>query len=543
MAEPRSVERVSEERVRAGGAARRGGRLGAALGAAKSSRGLVTVALSLAMIVTALEQTVVSTAMPSIIAQLKGIDVYPWVFSAYLLASTISTPIYGKLADLLGRKRVLLFGLGLFALGSVFSGLAQTMPQLIAMRVVQGLGAGAVSPVVLTMLGDLFTLEERAKVQGVFSAIWGVSSVAGPALGGILTDRLSWRWTFFVSVPFAAVSIWILSTQVKESLEKREVKPIDWAGAGLLTAASTALLLAVLHGGDPSARGTFWLFAVALVLGGAFVAVERRAADPVLPIDLLRSPEIAAAVAVSFVIGALLFGLDTYVPLFVQGVKGGTATEAGQLLTPLFLPWAVSVAVAAKLVGRFGYRRTAVVGSVLIAAGVAALAVGAAFPARSAAVFVGGMVVIGLGMGPTSLSTILGVQNAVPWGRRGAATASVLFFRTMGGALVVGALGASVGLSMARRLAHAKEIDVTAALRPETHKLLTPGQLATVQGALGRSLRDVFLEMTALAVVSLACALFLRAGRASSHNDAGAAPDAPRVPNGEDLGLAVGLEH
>src|SRR3954466_10829964 len=194
--------------------------------AAMRGRGMVTLALLLAMTVTALEQTVVSTAMPSIIAQLKGLDIYPWVFSAYLLPAPLSTPIYGKLADLLGRKRVLLFGLGLFALGSMLSGMARSMPELIAMRIVQGLGAGAVGPIVWTMLGDLFTLQERAKVQGWFSAVWGISSLAGPAVGGVLTDQLSWRWVFFVTIPFAVVSAWILMRHVHEKLEHRDVLPI-----------------------------------------------------------------------------------------------------------------------------------------------------------------------------------------------------------------------------------------------------------------------------------------------------------------------------
>src|SRR3954467_2090608 len=192
----------------------------------RAERRIVTIALLLAMTVVSLEQTVVSTAMPSIIAALKGLDIYPWVFSAYLLAATVTTPLYGKLADMLGRKRVLLFGLALFALGSMLSGLARSMPELIAMRVLQGLGAGAVAPIVLTLLGDLFTLEQRARVQGWFSAVWGVSSLAGPALGGVLTDQLSWRWVFFVTVPFAIVSAWILARHVHEKVERAEVRPI-----------------------------------------------------------------------------------------------------------------------------------------------------------------------------------------------------------------------------------------------------------------------------------------------------------------------------
>jgi MFS family permease len=347
-----------------------------------AERRIVTVALLLAMSVASLEQTVVSTAMPSIIAALKGLEIYPWVFSAYLLAATVTTPLYGKLADLLGRKRVLLFGLALFAIGSMLSGMARSMPELIVMRVVQGLGAGAVGPIVLTMLGDLFTLEERAKVQGWFSAVWGISSLAGPALGGVLTDQLSWRWVFFVTVPFAVVSAWILVRHVHETVVHREVLPIDWVGAALLTLSSVVLLLAVLKGGELSWTWGVSLFGLALLLLGAFLVWERLAVDPVLPLDLIFSRHIGAAIAGSFLIGGLLFGLDTYIPLFIQGVRGGTATQAGRVITPLFLSWAVSVAVAAKVVVRLGFRRTAVVGSILISLGILSVTLGAVWPAR-----------------------------------------------------------------------------------------------------------------------------------------------------------------
>ena len=349
------------------------------------NRRLVTFALMLAMAVVALEQTVVSTAMPSIIAQLDGLEIYPWVFSAYLLASTVTTPVYGKLADIWGRKRVLLIGLGLFAAGSVLSGRASSMPELIAMRVVQGLGAGAVGPIVLTMLGDLFTLEERARVQGLFSAVWGVSSVAGPWLGGTLTDNLSWRWVFYVTLPFAAVAAWVLVRHVREDVRRDHSRPIDWAGAGLLASGSTLLLLAILRGPDASMVAGSVLVAAALALLGGFIAVERRAADPILPLDLFARVPIAAAIAGSFLIGALLFGIDTYVPLYVQGVLGGKAAEAGEVITPLFLSWAISVAVAAKVVVRLGFRLTAVVGMGMIAAGMAGLAWGADHPTRAIA--------------------------------------------------------------------------------------------------------------------------------------------------------------
>lgn len=495
--------------------------------AKRAGRRMVTTALLLAMAVVALEQTVVSTAMPSIIAQLKGLEIYPWVFSAYLLASTVTTPVYGKLADVWGRKRVLLIGLGLFGVGSALSGRATSMPELIAMRVVQGLGAGAVGPIVLTLLGDLFSLEERAKVQGLFSAVWGVSSVAGPWLGGMLTDHLSWRWVFYVTVPFAAVAAWVLVRHVDEDIRRDEPRPIDWPGAGLLASGSTLLLLAILRGPDGSMLAGSALLASAAVLLAWFIAVERRTADPILPLDLLARTPIAAAIAGSFLIGALMFGIDTYVPLYVQGILGGKATEAGEVITPLFLSWAISVAVAAKVVVRLGFRTTALVGMALIASGMAGLAWGADHPASALLAFKAALVVTGVGFGPASLCCILGVQNEVDWNRRGAATGAVTFFRALGGALGVGVLGATLAFEFSRRLAiaGASGVDVVAALRPETHALLTADQLRLVQLALGRTLRDVFLQMLGLAVVAIFCAARLAAGRAESRVEPARATD------------------
>ncbi len=260
-----------------------------------------------------------------------------------------------------------------------------------------------------------------------------------------------------------------------------------------------------------------------VLLLGWFVAVERSAADPILPPDLFVQPAIAAAIAGSFLIGALLFGIDTYVPLYVQGVLGGKATEAGEVITPLFFSWAISVAVAAKVVVRFGFRTTAVVGMGVIALGMAGLALGADRPADAVWLFKVSLVVTGLGFGPASLSCILGVQNAVDWNRRGAATGAVTFSRVLGGALGVGVLGATLAFEFGRRLASsgATGLDIVAALRPETHALLTPEQLRLVQDALGRTLRDVFLQMFALAVVAIFCATRLAPGRAVSRVEPG----------------------
>ena len=480
-----------------------------------SGRRMVTTTLLLAMAVVALEQTVVSTAMPSIIAQLHGLDIYPWVFSAYLLASTVTTPVYGKLADLWGRKPILLFGLALFTVGSILSGRAESMPELIAMRVVQGMGAGAVGPMVLTLLGDLFSLEQRAKVQGWFSAVWGVSSVAGPLLGGYLTDQLSWRWVFYVTVPFSVVASWVLIQFVHETVKRDRPQTIDWPGAALLASGSTLLLLTILGGSSSSTLRVSAFLTLAVALLAVFVLVERRVKDPILPPDLFVQRSIAAAIAGSFLIGALMFAIETYVPLYVQGVLGGKATEAGAVITSLFLAWAISVAVAAKVVIRFGFRTTALVGMTLIALGMAGLAVGAMFPSWSVRIFQVSLAVTGVGFGPASLSCILNVQNEVDWNRRGVATGAIQFFRTLGGAVGVGALGATLAFEFGRRLlaAEAGTIDIVAALRPETHDRLTPDQLALVQAALGQTLRDVFWQMFALALLGMACAANLTAGR------------------------------
>ncbi len=474
---------------------------------------MVTAALLVAMTVTAMEQLVVSPAMTTIIATLRGFDIYPWVVSAYLLAATVSTPIYGKLADLYGRKRVLLFGLALFSLGSILSGTAMSMGQLIAMRTLQGLGAGAVGPIVLTLLGDLFTLKERAKVQGLFSAVWGLSSVAGPIIGGYLTDSPSfgWRWVFLVSVPFAAVAIAMLAWYVKEPAINRKVAPIDWAGAGLLAGGLASLLLVVLDGSRHGLIVTNAIGATSVVLFILFVMRERRAEDPILPIDLLTRPTIAASLIGSGLIGAILFGIETYVPLYVQGVQGGDARLAGRMLMPVFLAWAISVAIAARAVVHRGFRFGAMIGSTLITMGALGLVLGASYPAWYRYGFYPGLVLVGLGMGPTSLSLILAVQHSVTWGQRGVATGAVILLRTIGGALGVGLLGATLGWELAYRLASVggSGIDVTSALRPETHARLTPDQLAIVQAQLGNTLRDVYLQMAALGIATMVCALWL----------------------------------
>ncbi len=470
-------------------------------------RVMITAALLMAMTVTALEQLVVSTAMPSIIATLQGLEIYPWVTSAYLLASTITAPLYGKFADLYGRKKVLLFGLGLFTLGSMLSGLATSMGQLIAMRVIQGLGAGAVGPIVLTMLSDLFSLQERAKVQSLFSAVWGISSLAGPAIGGVLTESLSWRWVFFVTLPFSIGSAIILVIYVQENVQRKAQVNIDWLGATLLAIGSSALLLTALQGQSRSMLFVLTLGLFSLVVLGLFVIWERRVTEPILPLDLLVRKGILPAIVGNFLLGAITFGLDQYIPLYVQGVLGGSAIQAGSSITPLFLSWAISVAIAAKVVVRYGFRKTAMVGSVFVICGMLTIAIGSHWRASTMPCFFAGMFVIGLGMGPASLSYILGIQNVVEWGERGVATGALIFFRSIGAALGVGVLGAGIGWSFTRRLVAGgvQGIEVSDALRPETHALLGVEILRLVQESLGAALQQSYVVMVILTMFAFVC--------------------------------------
>ena len=486
------------------------------VGDAVPDRTLVTVALMLAMAVAALEQTVVSTAMPSIIASLKGLDTYPWVLSAYLLASTVATPIYGKLSDLVGRKRVLLFGLGLFSLGSMLSGLARSMPELIGMRAIQGLGAGAVAPIVITMIADLYTLKERAKIQGLFSGIWGVSSIAGPTLGGFLTDYLSWRWVFFVTVPFGVISSWILLEE-----GARGGRSLGCLAARLDRCEPAGRRLVGLDagraGGERDARlgdrrppGDGRRAGRRVRLPGAIARPTRSCRWTCWPAARSAGPSPPASRW-----GPSCSDWICSCPCMSRACGGGPASEGGRSIMPLFLAWAISVTVAAKLVVRFGFRATATFGSALITFGTMALALGAGHPESSAISFAAGMFVTGLGMGPTMLSYTLGVQNAVDWNQRGVATGALTFFRTFGAALGVALLGRFLGLGLASRLAAMgiKGVDVSSALRPESHKLLSAEQLHAVRQALGGPLVMVFEMLVVLSVIGLLCGLRLRGGR------------------------------
>ena len=398
-------------------------------------RRAITAGLLLGMSLGALEATVVGTAMPTVIATLGGLAHYSWVFAAYLLTSTASVPIWGRLSDLYGRRRLYLAGIFTFLAGSALSGAATTMTQLIVFRAIQGLGAGAVIPLSMTIVGELYALEERARTQALFSGVWGIASIAGPLVGGSITDALSWRWVFYLNVPIGLLATFVIAAAYPKSTRTTDA-PVDWAGAALLFGAVTALLIAL---GEVTTTLMPWLIA-AVVLLSLFVLVEGRTADPILPLDLFRQPIVSRSLVVVFMTGMAMFGAIAFVPLYVQGVMGGTATEAGQVLTPLFLGWVTTSVAGARLTVRLGYRPVALAGGALLTAGFAVLMLidaDTGLRALLLAVFL-----LGCGMGFSMLSLLLAVQHGVDRSLLGVATSLNQFSRSVGAAIGVAIMGA-----------------------------------------------------------------------------------------------------
>lgn len=463
-------------------------------------RPLTTLALALSLFMAALEMTVVATAMPTVVSDLGGIERYAWVFTAYMLSSTITVPIYGKLADLYGRKPVLLFGTVLFLVGSVTSGLATTMEQLIAFRTLQGLGAGAMQPVALTIIGDLYTLEERARVQGAFSAVWGVAGLVGPLTGGLIVKYLSWHWVFFINVPVGLLCLALLLGFFHEQVERKPQR-LDYAGALLLSAGVVALLIGVQGLGL-----NLLALPVAAVLLAAFVLVERRAPEPVIPMSIFKIPAIAISSTAGALFSAAMFGATTYVPLYVQGVLGGSATLAGGVITPMIVGWPVASLVAGRLLLKTGFRPLIVGGLGLSVVGTTLMAL-LLRPDVSLLVPEVAMGLFGIGLGFSSTALLIAVQTSVGWELRGVATASNMFFRTIGGALGVGLMG-GVLVSQLMKDPNIPASAANALLGPEHGAGLPQDVLSTLSGALGTGLSINLWLVCAAALSAFAVGLF-----------------------------------
>ena len=488
-------------------------------------RWAVVAGVMTGMAIAALEATVVGTAMPTVIASLGGINHYSWVFSAYLVTSTVTVPVWGKLSDLYGRRLTYQAGIGVFLLGTLLSGLAGSMAQLIIFRAIQGLGAGALIPLGMTIIGDTFTLKERAKMQAYFSGVWGLSSVVGPIIGGFITDQISWRWVFFVNLPIGVLAALIIGFALKEP--KNTDKPtVDYAGAGLLMLAISLLMLAMVEGGTSMASllsaENLAIFAGGAVLLGVFGWVENRAPDPIIPFHLFRNRTVAVAVGAGFLGGIAMFGGISFVPLFAQGSLGMTATKAGSLLTPLMLSWVSMSVLGGRLMLKIGYRLITIVGFAVLTVGFAMLAMFSRDMPQYRLYI--DLVLIGAGLGLTMLTLLIAVQQAVERNQLGIATSLNQFSRAIGGAFGVAVMGAvlTAGLSshllkaatgdqsvMTVEQANAYASNPNALIEPQARAAVSPETLNVLQEAMAGAIRAVFWLGAFCSILALIAALFL----------------------------------
>jgi EmrB/QacA subfamily drug resistance transporter len=415
----------------------------------RSERGQVLIALMLATGLVAIDSTVIATAIPTVVGDLGGFAQFPWLFSVYLLAQAVTVPIYGKLADLFGRKPVILIGISLFLLGSILCGFAWSMLALIIFRTVQGLGAGAIQPMTITIAGDLYTLAERGKVQGYLASVWGISAVVGPSLGGLFSEYLSWRWIFFINVPLCLIAAATLIRSLRERVARGRPR-LDYLGAGLLATGCTLLILGLLEGGVAwawsSATGVGVLVAGAALLV-AFVLVERRTAEPVLPLWVFRRRILVMSSLVSVGVGAVLLGLTSYVPTFVQSVVGTGPLVAGFALATLTVGWPITASQSSKLYLRIGFRATGLIGCTMVIAGsvlMVMLGEQTSVPMVGIACFI-----VGAGLGLVASPTVIVAQSTVGWSERGVVTANNMFSRSIGSAVGVAVFGAIANAALA----------------------------------------------------------------------------------------------
>jgi EmrB/QacA subfamily drug resistance transporter len=478
---------------------------------------VIVTALMLAMLLAALDQTIVSTALPKIASDLHGLGKYSWVATAYLLTSAIATPLYGKISDMFGRKKIFQSAIIIFLVGSALCGLSQTINQLIVFRGIQGIGAGGLMTLVFAIIGDIVPPRDRGKYQGYFGAVFAVSSVVGPLLGGFFTDHLSWRWVFYINLPIGLLAMIAIGARLHLPVRKTHHK-IDFGGASLLAVSVTSLLLATVWGGTtyPWASGhIIGLFAVAIAGAGLFIWREQQAAEPILPLRLFKNSIFRTTTLLSLVVGIVMFGALIFLPQYQQIVRGDSATKSGLMLLPLIGGLMIASVTSGRIISKIGrYRIFPIIGTTLISLAFWLFShITATTPRWELGIW---MAVLGLGIGQVMPVLTLAVQNAVAREDLGTGTSSVVFFRTIGSALGAAMFGAILSNRLAVHILQA--IPGQAGLQAahglkssaQTVHSLSPTLQHTVLNAFAASFHDVFLVGIPIAVIALIVALQLK---------------------------------
>jgi EmrB/QacA subfamily drug resistance transporter len=474
---------------------------------ARSNRRLVMAAVMLAIFMVATDSYIVATAMPTIVADLGGFHLFSWAFAAYLLAQAVTIPIYGRLADLYGRKRVFFAGTSVFLLGSLLCGFAWEMVPLVLFRALQGIGAGAIQPIATTIIGDIYAPVERARMQGYVSGVFGVAAIIGPTLGAFVVEHVSWSLVFWVNLPIGAATFVMFGLFLNERREPRR-RRIDYLGSALMICGVGAPMLALVQIGNSDS-----LTLAALVAGGAVALTalamhEKRAAEPMLPLELWRNRIVAVGCLAGFFNGALMMGISGFLPTYVQGAMGRDATAAGIVLAASSVSWAFASMAAGRLMIRTSYRLTASIGGVFLVAGSVVLIL--LTPASELFWAGAGAFLLGVGMGFCNTAFIVSIQASVGWNERGMATSSTMFMRIVGQSVGAAVFGAILNFGVYSQLPEAGEA-VNRLMTPAGRQSLSETVIAQLTEAVGGSLHIVYLIAGLVAIVSLILALALPA--------------------------------
>ncbi|MGC2525786.1 MAG: MDR family MFS transporter [Stellaceae bacterium] len=476
--------------------------------AARGARRLVLLAVMMATFMAAMESTIVATAMPTIVASLGGFRLFSWVFAAYLLTQAVTIPIYGRLADLYGRKRVFFAGAGLFLVASTLCGLAWAMVPLILFRALQGAGAGAIQPIATTIIGDIYRPVERARIQGYISGVFGVAAVIGPMLGAFLVQHVTWSLVFWINLPIGAATFVMFGLFLHERQTPRRHR-IDYLGAALMMFGAGSLMLALVELGNSAGAPTALALAAAGLAALVLLAVhERGAAEPILPLRLWRHRVIALGSLSGFTGGLVMMSINGFLPLYVQGAMGRSPVAAGIALGAASVSWTFASLAAGRLMIRTSYRQAATIGGVSLIVGAAVLAT--LGPASTLLWAAAGSLLIGTGMGFCNTSFLVSTQASVDYSGRAAATSSIMFMRIVGNSVGAAVFGAILNLGIARHVP-AGGAAVNRLLQPQARQGLGADEIARLSAAIAAGLHNVYIVAGLVAIVSLALALALPA--------------------------------